>query len=271
MYRRIGLVTYALAMVVRTGAAQSVPVPTISARTVNGVSSGIVDGAAYLGTPSGGSIASLFGTGLAVSAVTATTLPLPTTLGGTTVTIGGIAVPLFAVSPAQINFQFPYEICCTEQMPVTVTVNGVSSNTVLVAAGAYGTFFTMFSADSSGSGQGAIQIADTSILAAPAGSIPGALSRPVGRGESLSIYCLGLGPVTNAPAAGNPAPADPLARSLTPTVWIGGILAPVTFAGLAPGTVGVYQVNVQVPAGAPSGEAVPVVMNSSNTVTIAVQ
>jgi uncharacterized protein (TIGR03437 family) len=267
--------SFALALLLLAGHTSQVlaqsPVPTISARTVNGVSSGIVDAAAYLGTPSGGSIASLFGTGLATSAVTATTLPLPTTLGGTTVTISGRAVPLLAVSATQINFQFPYEICCTEIMPVTVTVNGVSSNTAMVAAGAYGTFFTMFSADSSGSGQGAILIANTSILAAPTGSVPGAQSRPAQRGESLSIYCLGLGPVSNAPAAGNPAPADPLARSGTPTVWIGGIFAPVTFAGLAPGTVGVYQVDVQVPAGAPSGNAVPVVMNSSNTVTIAVQ
>src|SRR5882762_870411 len=142
MYRRIGLVMYALVMVVRIGAAQSAQVPTISASTVNGVSRGIVDAAAYLGTPSGGSIAALFGTGLAASAVAATTLPLPTTLGGTTVTISGRAVPLFAVSPTQINFQFPYEICCVELMPVTVTVDGVSSNTVMVAAGAYGTFFT---------------------------------------------------------------------------------------------------------------------------------
>jgi len=258
-------------MVVRIDAAQSAPVPTISARTANGVSSGIVDGAAYLGTPSGGSIASLFGTGLAASPVTATTLALPTTLGGTTVIISGRAVPLFFITPTQINFQFPYEICCTEEMPVTVIVNGVSSNTIMVAAGGYGTFFTMFSVDSSGSGQGAIQIANTSILAAPTGSIPGAQSRAAQRGEYLSIYCLGLGPVSNAPAAGNPAPVDPLARSGTPTVWIGGVLAPVTFAGLAPGTVGVYQVNVQVPAGAPSGNAVPVTMNSSNTVTIAVQ
>jgi uncharacterized protein (TIGR03437 family) len=225
---------YALLMVARIGGAQSAPVPTISARTVNGVSNGIVDGAAYLATPSGGSVASLFGTGLSASTVMATTLPLPTILGRTTVTISGRAVPLFAVSPTQINFQFPYEICCGEIMPVTVTVDGVLSNTVMVAAGAYGAFFTMFSVDSSGGGQGAIQIANTSILAAPTGSVPGAQSRPAQRGESLSIYCLGLGPVSNAPAAGNPAPADPLARSFTPTVWIGGILAPVTFAGLAP-------------------------------------
>ena len=144
VYPRIGLAISMLLVLVRIGAAQSSPVPIISARTANGVSSGIVDGAAYLGTPSGGSIAALFGTGLAASTAKATTLPLPTSLAGTTVTISGRAVPLFAVSPTQINFQFPYEICCTEQMPVTVTVNGVPSNTVLVAAGAYGTLFMCF-------------------------------------------------------------------------------------------------------------------------------
>jgi uncharacterized protein (TIGR03437 family) len=58
-------------------------------------------------------------------------------------------------------------------------------------------------------------------------------------------------------------------------VTIGGIVAQVSFSGLAPGAVGLYQVNVQVPVGAPAGDAVPVTLSiggvDSNTVTIAVQ
>jgi uncharacterized protein (TIGR03437 family) len=60
-----------------------------------------------------------------------------------------------------------------------------------------------------------------------------------------------------------------------PTVTIGGIAAPVSFSGLAPGAVGLYQVNVRVPASAASGPAVPLILSIggviSNTVTIAVQ
>jgi uncharacterized protein (TIGR03437 family) len=60
-----------------------------------------------------------------------------------------------------------------------------------------------------------------------------------------------------------------------PLVTVGGVNASVSFSGLAPGYVGLYQVNVQVPANAPSGDAVPVILNiggvTANTVTIAVQ
>jgi uncharacterized protein (TIGR03437 family) len=58
-------------------------------------------------------------------------------------------------------------------------------------------------------------------------------------------------------------------------VTIGGVPATPSFAGLAPGWVGLYQVNVQVPANAPTGDAVPVTLSVggavSNQVTIAVQ
>ena len=60
-----------------------------------------------------------------------------------------------------------------------------------------------------------------------------------------------------------------------PTVTIGGVSATVSFSGLAPGFVGLYQVNVTVPDNAPMGDAVPVILNiggaTSNTVTIAVR
>lgn len=100
MYRPIGLVVCALVMVLRIGAAQTAPV---------------------LSTPAVGSIASLSGAGLAAPAVTTAALPLPVTLGETTVIL------------LADNFQFPYETCCTEQMPVKVIVNGGSSNAVMVA------------------------------------------------------------------------------------------------------------------------------------------
>jgi uncharacterized protein (TIGR03437 family) len=68
------------------------------------------------------------------------------------------------------------------------------------------------------------------------------------------------------------------ATTTTPSVTIGGMPAPATdgfFSGLAPGFVGLYQINVQVPQNAPTGDAVQLMINiggaTSNTVTIAVQ
>ncbi|MDQ2901197.1 MAG: hypothetical protein M3Y07_15575, partial [Acidobacteriota bacterium] len=74
------------------------------------------------------------------------------------------------------------------------------------------------------------------------------------RGQPVSIYANGLGPVDNQPASGEPSPAQPLASTrVTPTVTIGGLPAQVLFSGLAPGFVGLYQINVIVPSAAPTG------------------
>jgi uncharacterized protein (TIGR03437 family) len=70
-------------------------------RVANAASYSTADSAA-------GSIATIFGTNLAASTETATTVPLPTSLGGTRVSFGSVAVYLFYVSPSQINFQVPW-------------------------------------------------------------------------------------------------------------------------------------------------------------------
>jgi len=71
-------------------------------------------------------------------------------------------------------------------------------------------------------------------------------------------------------------PSAPLANvTTTATVTVGGINAPVTFAGLAPGFLGLYQVNAQIPVGVTPGNSVPVIVtqagSASNIATIAVQ
>jgi uncharacterized protein (TIGR03437 family) len=233
-----------------------------------------VNGASFVaqGPISPALISSIFGTKLARAAAQAQSLPLPTTLSGVTVRINDVAAPLFYVSPSQINFQVPWEVLGQTQASVTVTVNYVTSApwSGTLAPATPG----IFSINQQGSGQGAILMANTGALAAVAGSLPGA--RPAQRGEYVSIYCTGLGPVANQPASGAVAQAAPLSTTLTtPVVTIGGVPAVVSFSGLAPGFVGLYQVNAQVPANAPSGAAVPVVMNvggvASNAVTVAIQ
>ena len=113
------------------------------------------------------------------------------------------------------------------------------------------------------------------IFAAPSGSISGQQARPANRLEFISIFCSGLGDVTNRPPSGAPPSGGDLSNTMaTPTVIIGGVDVPPSFSGLT-SFVGLYQVNVQVPSNAPTGDAVEVVLTiggvASNTVTIAVQ
>jgi uncharacterized protein (TIGR03437 family) len=177
------------------------------------------------------------------------------------------------VSATQVNALIPYSLSVSANHPLLVQRNGTSSVPLDVTVADL--LPAVYTANQQGVGQGAILIANTGLLAAPVGAYAGA--RPVRRGEFVEIYASGLGPVLSTPADGAPAPkTPPLATTvLTPTITVGGV--PVTnilYSGLAPGQVGLYQINIQVPDAAPTGDAVPVAItiggNAANTVTMAV-
>lgn len=219
------------------------------------------------------SIATLFGLNLSGgTSVSDIAPPLPFTLAGLSLTLADNPVPLFFVSSGQVNFQVPFS-AVTKPTPVPLVITqGALSTTIMVTLVPFAP--ALFTTNAQGTGQASALIAGTGSLAAPAGAFPG--SRPVKKGESISLYCTGLGDVRNRPGLGSPSPASPLASTLTPaSVTIGGVDAPVSFAGLAPGFVGLYQVNAEVPAGATSGPAVKVVLSiggvASNTATIAIE
>ncbi|HYE75118.1 MAG TPA: hypothetical protein VEF04_17385, partial [Blastocatellia bacterium] len=140
----------------------------------------------------------------------------------------------------------------------------------------------VFTLSSTGAGQAAVLNQDYSLNGNPA-QIPN--SKPEMRGRYLLIYANGQGSLLlNAAslelislASGFPAPANanPLyITAASPTVTIGGVPATVSFSGLAPGYVGLWQINVQIPHNAPVGNDVPLVINfgdkASRTTTIAV-
>jgi uncharacterized protein (TIGR03437 family) len=213
-----------------------------------------------------GSIATVYGDFLSTPFMTASGSTLPGTLGGVSVQLGGVTAPLFAVSSGQINFQVPWEVAAQASAPLIVTVNGQASapETVQLAPVAPG-IFTM---NAKGLGQGAIldenyRLVDVNNPATPGKTV-------------LQIYCTGLGAVSNQPASGSPPPSDRLSSTtVTPFVTVGGAPAQVLFSGLAPGSVGEYQVNVLAPAAASRGPAMPVIMfvgdGVSNLVNIAVE
>lgn len=97
---------------------------------------------------------------------------------------------------------------------------------------------------------------------------------PAVDGEVVLLYATGLGPVSNTPGDGTPAPDAPLEVTKTPPqVWIDGQAASVLWSGLAPGFVGLYQINVQVPMGIHGINTVSVTLADapSNTLSLAIK
>ncbi len=197
----------------------------------------IVNGASYTPSVSPGCLISIFGTNLAPSTVAATNVPLPTTLGTTTVKIGGVAAPLYFISSQQINAQIPFEITGTSAT-VVVTTNGTSSANFSLPLSPLSP--GLFSAAATGSGQGLYFDANF-----------GTFTSALAPGSTIILYAVGLGQTTPAATTGaGGASSEPLNRVATiPDVFIGEVKAQVAYAGLAPGFVGVYQLNVVVPSG----------------------
>jgi uncharacterized protein (TIGR03437 family) len=206
--------------------------------------------------------------------------PLPFILGGVQLLLGGKPLPLLSVNARQVNGLIPQDVPLYSKVQLTVQ----RGNTISVPVSDYvtGPQPGIFTTAQSGQGQGSILISGTATIAGT-----GLGQQPVTRGQYVSIYATGLGKVAGTdgstpPEDGEPAPLSTLFNTVAKTtVTIGGAPAPVAFAGLAPGFVALYQVNVQVPSNAPAGSAVPVVVtmtdgagfsaSSQQNVTIAVQ
>ena len=225
---------------------------------------GVSNAASYTGAFAPGGIISIFGTELAPATGIADTVPLPTILAGTWATINGTPAPMYFVSAGQMNLQIPYEVPANSNAALRIE-NGAS---VFYSLNIAATAPAIFTTNSEGTGQGAI-LDNTTYQLVDA-------SHPATAGSTyIQIYCIGLGAVSNQPADGAAAPSSPLAETTTAAqVTIGGVSTAASFTGLAPGFVGLYQVNAKVPAGVTAGNAVPVTISiggaTSNSVTIAV-
>jgi uncharacterized protein (TIGR03437 family) len=216
----------------------------------------VVNGASFVGggvVP--GEIATAFGTNLtSTNGINLTSgLPLPTTFLTDSLTVNNQQAALFAVDNVngqqQYNFQVPWEVSSGPTVTISASNNSTSSAsiTVPVLTAQPG----IFNYSAGGNTYGAIlhanfQLANTANPAKP--------------GETVLIYCTGLGAVSSPPEDGEPGNAQ--MTMATPTVTIGGTKAMVSFSGLAPGFVGLYQVNAVVPESLAAGNQ-PVIVDAS--------
>jgi uncharacterized protein (TIGR03437 family) len=239
---------------------------------------GALNNATYgLGEPlAQGDIVALFGSQfLSGDPVGASNLPLDTTLSGVQVLVNNQPAPLYYVSAGQINFQMPFNATIGSGT-VQVVSNGTKGNliSVQIAKAAPrilrlgGTF-----------GDYGIVLNGTAL------SIPASLGGvPAHVGDTIVLYAIGLGPASTAVDSGAASPSSPLAvvtdnakvcfTANSPFINQPSCVTP-DFAGLAPGFVGLYQINAVVPAGTASADFVPLRLSTSdgdsNVVNIAVQ
>lgn len=256
---------------------------------------GIVNAASYAvangaGTPvAPGSLAAIFTTPLNAQSATFSTATLPNSLSGVSVTFNGTTAPIVAVvTPSganpQVNVQVPNEALpagqTTATIPVVLTVNGVVSAAVneTIVASAPG----IFTIPPTGQGNAILVYSNNGLatIAGPTTASLGYPSAPIPRGTTAYFYATGLGATTPPVPNGSgtcPASNGLCTANANPQVFIGGIAAPLLFAGQAPGFPGVFQINVTVPQAAPTGNSVSLVVKSangavtSNTSTIAIQ
>lgn len=209
------------------------PSPVIS-------SDSVVNAASFTHSLAPGALVSIFGQHLAGGETMASRLPLPTELSSATVRLNGVPLPLLYVSPRQINVQLPFGMQGQALLRVT-TPNGSFESPLTISDAAPGIFFV-----SSGSG------ALPTIIHA-SGALVSAQA-PAESSETVSIYLTGLGAVNGDLEAGQPAPVSPLFQTRLPVrVELGNTLLTPSYAGLAPGFAGLYQVNVQIPSSLLSG------------------
>lgn len=201
---------------------------------------GIFNAASYVppGFPvSPGGFVALFGTGLATASAQAS-IPFPTILSQTMLSVNGNPARIYAISPTQINAVVPYGVTGTTATFVA-TVNGTPSNAVTVPLAP--TAPGVFSMSANGLGDGAITHADNSLVSQ---------ASPAKPGEIVQVYLTGLGATNPNVPDGAAAPANPAAMTTAPvSVFVGGI--PVTniqFDGLSPGLASLYQLNIQIPS-----------------------
>ncbi|MBM3725430.1 MAG: hypothetical protein FJW40_08405 [Acidobacteria bacterium] len=204
------------------------PGPAASAITV-------VNSASYAQTLAPGGIVSVFGENLAFDTLLNSASPLAGEIAGTRISLAGYRMPLYFVSPRQINAQVPFEVMGPALLRLT-TPNGQVEVNVTVEESGPGIFVV----DSQAS-VGAILHTDGRVVD---------VALPARPGEFLQVFVTGLGrPGNGSVETGHQSPASPPLNVRNPVVvHLGETTLAPAFAGLAPGFTGLNQVNFQVPA-----------------------
>ena len=218
------------------------PIPSLSSGHVQ-------NAASFEAGISAGAIVAIFGSNLGArpgEVLAVPNAPWPMQVAGTSVSMDGSPVPVYRVlnlnGQEQVTVLAPYSLAGKPSVPVSVTTIAGTAGPVMVPVLEVqpGIFII------DGSGNSATRRGVDHSIVLP--------SNPAVRGEVVSMYLTGMGPVDSPPKTGEAASLTALARTVfTPRVLVGGLVAEVAFSGLAPGSIGLYQINFTVPAEAVAG------------------
>jgi uncharacterized protein (TIGR03437 family) len=203
-----------------------------------------------------GGLIEILGNQLSATNLATSQIPVPTALANSCLTVNGQPMPLVFVSPNQINAQMPAAAIGA----VTVNVHtpgGVSDNFNLTVQPTAPAVFL--------SGTAGPQTNIPTVIRAQNNQLV-TDSNPIQRGDTLIIYLTGCGQTTPIVGDGLPAPGTPFALTLVPpSVQLGGQALSMMFAGLAPGQVGVCQINASVPRSVPTGLGLPLTITQGTS------
>jgi peptidyl-prolyl cis-trans isomerase A (cyclophilin A) len=179
----------------------------------------------------------------------------PTTLDEVSVTINGQPAFVNFVSRGQINVQVPATATLSGDVPVVVSYLGQPSQTMMLRMRGLAPGLLAPASFRVDDRQYVVALRANSTTFISNGNIPNVPAAPAAPGETITLYGSGFGAVTPGSAAiAGVIASGTSAIAATLRVRIGGQDAALSYAGLAPGLVGVYQFNVVVPANAPSGD-----------------
>ena len=218
--------------------------PTISAN-------GVVNGASFQPGIAANSWVTIQGSGFATKtddwSNSIVNGALPTSLDGVSVSMGGKPAYIYYISPGQLNVLAPD--VPAGPITVTVTTSGGTSAAFATTANAYGPAFFAWP------GNQVVATRTDYSYAVKAGTFAGATTVAAKPGDVIVLWATGFGPTNPAAPTGVAVPNDQAySTSFLPSITIDNMSAAVYGAALAPGSVGLYQIAIQVPASLADGD-----------------
>ena len=205
-----------------------------------------------------GGLVSIYGNQMSPTNMATSTVPLPTALAGSCLSVNGVPVPLLFVSSGQVNAQLPNNVGGSASLTI-YTPGGVSDRFNFNVSSSAPSVFMSGSAGPT-TGIATIVRADNNQLVTP--------TNPIHLKDTVVIYLTGMGATSPQVDAGLATPMSPLSTvTNTPSITLGGVPLQVQWAGLVPGEVGVNQINAYVPFGVPQGNSIPLVISQGGSNT----